>query len=97
MQLAADIAPIDFVWLPAVPEASCGIQDCSLAVYMGFSGSDRNSVAFQTGYQISQVNQYAVSTLYNSIVQQVSNVLSNAQTGYIGGAASQTSASGDAA
>ena len=57
----------------AVPEADCGTEDCSLAVYMGFAGADKNRVAFQTGYQISQVNQYAVSTLYNSIVQQVSH------------------------
>ena len=56
----------------AVPEADCGMDDCSLALYMGFVGDDRNSNAFQTGYQISQVNQYAVSTLYNNIVQQVS-------------------------
>ena len=45
--------------------------DCSLSLYMGFSGDDRNSVAFQTGYEISQVNQYSVSTLYNNIVEQV--------------------------
>ena len=141
--------------LSAVPETSCDAGDCSLLLYMGFSGDDRDNVAFQTGYQISQVNQYSVSTLYNSIVQQVcpqspcqrsslhtmhsrlksrcarkhavgttgvrcecvklcilsglhtespmaygvqvSNVLNNAQTGYIGGEAPPTSASGDAA
>ena len=55
----------------AVSETSCDTEDCSLVLYMGFSGDDRDKVAFQTGYQISQVNQYAVSTLYNSIVQQV--------------------------
>lgn len=55
----------------AVLEADCSTEDCSLALYMGFSGDDKNSVAFQTGHQISQVNQYAVSTLYNNIVQQV--------------------------
>ncbi len=58
----------------AVPEADCSTEDCSLALYMGFVGDDRNSNAFQTGYQISQVNQYAVSTLYNNIVQQVSSL-----------------------
>ena len=55
----------------AVPEADCSTEDCSLALYMGSVGDDRNGNAFQTGYQISQVNQYAVSTLYNNIVQQV--------------------------
>lgn len=141
--------------LSAVPETSCDAEDCSLLLYMGFSGDDRDNVAFQTGYQISQVNQYSVSTLYNSIVQQVcpqslchklslhtiysclryqcawahavdttgvicecvqihilsgmhtefptaygaqvSNVLNNAQTGYVGGEAPPASASGDAA
>ena len=57
--------------LSVVPETSCDTEDCSLVLYMGFSGDDRDNVAFQTGYQISQVNQYSVSTLYNSIVQQV--------------------------
>ena len=57
--------------LSAVPETSCDAEDCSLLLYTGFSGDDRDNVAFQTGYQISQVNQYSVSTLYNSIVQQV--------------------------
>ena len=55
----------------AVPEAECTTLDCSLSLYMGFSGDDKNSVAFQTGYEISQVNQYSVSTLYNNIVEQV--------------------------
>ena len=58
-------------FLDAVPETSCDTEDCSLILYMGFSGNDRDGVAFQTGYQITQVNQYSVSTLYNSIVQQV--------------------------
>ena len=65
----------------AVPEADCSTEDCSLALYMGFVGDDRNGNAFQTGYQISQVNQFAVSTLYNNIVQQVSRAAS--ETGHI--------------
>ncbi|CAL5229123.1 g12388 [Coccomyxa viridis] len=78
-----------------VPEADCGTDDFSLALYMGFVGDDRNSNAFQTGYQISQVNQYAVSTLYNNIVQQVTDVLNSAQTGYVGGGTSSAAAGGD--
>ncbi len=44
---------------------------------MGFTGDDRNGVVFQTGTQIHRINQYAVSSLYNSIVQQVMRPLSN--------------------
>ena len=40
--------------LSAVLETSCDAGDCSLLLYMGFSGDDRDNVAFQTGYQISQ-------------------------------------------
>lgn len=46
-------------------------EDCSLSVYMGFTGEDRYGVAFQTGTQIHRINQYAVSSLYNSFLQQV--------------------------
>ena len=113
--------------LSAVLETSCDAGDCSLLLYMGFSGDDRDNVAFQTGYQISQVNQYSrleswcarkhavgttgvrwecvklciLSGLHTEFPMaygvQVSNVLNNAQTGYIGGEAPPTSASGDVA
>ncbi|CAL8464782.1 g4317 [Coccomyxa elongata] len=81
----------------AATDEACLTEDCSLSVYMGFTGDDRNGVVFQTGTQIHRINQYAVSSLYNSIVQQVSNVLKNAQQGFVGDLPVADSGSGDAA
>lgn len=55
----------------AATDEACASEDCSLSVYMGFTGDDRNGVAFQTGFQIHRINQYAISTIFNSIQQQV--------------------------
>jgi hypothetical protein len=59
----------------AVSEQDCASQDCSLTVYTGFTGEDRNGVAFLTGYEIQRINQYSVSTLFNSVYQQVGFLL----------------------
>lgn len=55
----------------AASETACQKADCSLMVYMGFTGEDLHGVAFQTGFQIQQVNQYSVSSLFDNIYQQV--------------------------
>lgn len=57
--------------LRAASDEDCAGQDCSLTVFVGFTGSDRNGVALQTGSQINRLNQYSVSSLYNSVVSQV--------------------------
>ncbi|KAK9917440.1 hypothetical protein WJX75_004387 [Coccomyxa subellipsoidea] len=81
----------------ATADETCMAEDCSLSVYMGFTGEDRYGVAFQTGTQIHRINQYAVSSLYNSFLQQVSSVLNNAQRGFVGETPVADSGSGDAA
>ena len=57
--------------LHAASEEECATQDCSLTIFVGFAGSDRNGVALQTGSQISRLNQYSVASLYNNVVAQV--------------------------
>ncbi|EIE22879.1 hypothetical protein COCSUDRAFT_42464 [Coccomyxa subellipsoidea C-169] len=81
----------------AATDEECVTDDCSLSIYMGFTGEDRHGVAFQTGSQIHRINQYAVSSLYNSFLQQVSNVLDNAQRGFVGETPIADTGSGDAA
>ena len=62
--------------LHAASDEDCAGQDCSLTLFVGFTGSDRNGIALQTGSQINRLNQYSVSSLYNSVVSQVWHCMS---------------------
>ena len=45
--------------------------DCSLQLYVGFNGNDKNSVTFNSGWMIARINQFSVATLYNNALQAV--------------------------
>ena len=45
--------------------------DCSLQLYVGFNGDDKNSVTFNSGWMIARINQFSVATLYNNALQAV--------------------------
>ena len=56
----------------AVPIATCNMNNnCTLAVYTGFSGSDKHGTTLSTATQIHQINQYSASTLYYNIKNNV--------------------------
>ena len=56
----------------AVPLADCAAYgNCTLAVYMGFSGSDQHGTTLNTASQIHQINQYSASTLYYRFTNSV--------------------------
>ena len=45
--------------------------DCSLQLYVGFSGDDKNSVTFNSGWMLQRINAFSVATLYNNALQAV--------------------------
>ena len=45
--------------------------DCSLQLYVGFSGDDKNSVTFNSGWMLERINAFSVATLYNNALQAV--------------------------
>ena len=47
-------------------------QNCTLAVFTGYSGSDRYDQTFNTAAQIHQINKYSATTLYNNLKSGVS-------------------------
>lgn len=58
----------------AAVASSCGVNgtDCSLQVYVGASGNDRNGIAFNSGWMIQEINRFSVFSLYDNAKQNVS-------------------------
>lgn len=55
-----------------MPLADCSTSgNCTLAVYMGFSGADRHGTTLNTASQIHQINQYSATTLYYRLTNSV--------------------------
>ena len=56
----------------AVPISDCTTYgNCTLAMYMGFSGADRHGTTLNTASQIHQINQYSATTLYYKLTSSV--------------------------
>ena len=53
------------------PNDFCSSTDCSLSLYVGFIGEDRYAVTFNTGSELSRLNQYSVTSLFDNTKQQV--------------------------
>lgn len=76
--MQANVDPV--LWKPemglcyAAVASSCGVNgtDCSLQVYMGASGNDRNGIAFNSGWMIQEINRFSVFSLYDNAKQNVS-------------------------
>ena len=58
----------------AAVASTCGINgtDCSLQVYVGASGNDKNGIAFSSGWMIQEINRFSVYSLYDNSKQDVS-------------------------
>ena len=55
-----------------VAEASCnGTEDCSNNIYLGFSGDDKYGQVFNSGYQITRINEFAIESFYDAAKAQV--------------------------
>lgn len=44
---------------------------CLPSVYLGFSGSDKNQRTFQSGYQITKINQFSLVAFYQRAASTV--------------------------
>ncbi|KAL3133476.1 hypothetical protein ABBQ38_007339 [Trebouxia sp. C0009 RCD-2024] len=78
--------------------STCGVNgtDCSLQVYVGASGNDRNGIAFNSGWMIQEVNRFSVYSLYDNSKQDLTNAVSSNANAVIG-ETPPTSADGAAA
>lgn len=57
----------------AVTPSDCSAyQNCSLAVFTGYTGSDRHGNTMTTATQIHQINRFSAQTLYNNVRSNVS-------------------------
>ena len=58
----------------AAVATTCGVNgtDCSLQVYVGASGNDKNGIAFNSGWMIQEINRFSVYSLYDNSKQDVS-------------------------
>ena len=58
----------------AAVASTCGVNgtDCSLQVYVGASGDDKNGIAFNSGWMIQEINRFSVYSLYDNSKQDVS-------------------------
>lgn len=57
----------DAVWRAVASNctASGDLTDpCLPSVYLGFSGSDKHQRTFQSGYQITKINQFSLVAFY---------------------------------
>ena len=45
--------------------------DCSFHLYVGFSGSDRWGSTFNSNFQLTRVNQYSITSLYDKTTSTV--------------------------
>jgi hypothetical protein len=89
----------------AIPLTGCGTsltngsapQDCSLQIYMGFTGGDRYSSTFNSGWEIQRLNAFSVASLFDNAKQQLTTAISSNENAFIngGGATSSTPAQGD--
>ncbi|KAL3148896.1 hypothetical protein ABBQ32_001766 [Trebouxia sp. C0010 RCD-2024] len=72
--------------------STCGFNgtDCSLQVYVGASGNDRNGIAFNSGWMIQEVNRFSVYSLYDNSKQDLTNAVSSNANAVIGETPSTT-------
>lgn len=53
---------------------------CLPSVYLGFSGSDRYQRTFQSGYQITKINQFSLVAYYQRAASTVCSAVQNVST-----------------
>ncbi|KAK9816056.1 hypothetical protein WJX74_007119 [Apatococcus lobatus] len=58
--------------------------DCSFHLYVGFSGSDRWGSTFNSNFQLTRVNQYSITSVYDKSKAAVSTLLQQGADGVIG-------------
>eukprot|EP00246_Nothoceros_aenigmaticus_P001343 TRINITY_DN11861_c0_g1_i1.p1 TRINITY_DN11861_c0_g1~~TRINITY_DN11861_c0_g1_i1.p1 ORF type:complete len:248 (+),score=25.28 TRINITY_DN11861_c0_g1_i1:81-824(+) len=51
----------------AIPTESCGTVDCSLNVQLTFSGVDKHDSVLNSWYQVKNIRQYSLYSLYDSL------------------------------
>ncbi|KAK9849396.1 hypothetical protein WJX84_008749 [Apatococcus fuscideae] len=78
--------------------ATCATNttDCSFYMYAAFSGSDRYGSTFSSNFQLTRVNQYSITSVYDKTTASVSTLLQEGATGVIGSTPVSDSTGGSA-
>ena len=56
---------------PCTSLTTCPANNCTTTVYVGFRGSDKAGRTMNSGYQIQQINQYSISSVFWSLLDKV--------------------------